>query len=133
MPENASCPLRNGPASAGCEQLLLRRAVFLAGLRDARAQFLEKLFVVGAHGRWTKKAGHETTLDLREVADSTQFGCDALALVAPASTELLQMAAQRGHNLGSITAAQLRLLDQYGAPLLQAAMVEAITNTVNPA
>lgn len=60
------------------------------------------------------------------MADSTQFGCDALALVAPASTELLQMAAQRGHNLGSITAALPRLLDQYGAPLLQAAMVETI-------
>jgi hypothetical protein len=28
------------------------------------------------------------------------------------------MAAQQGHNLGSITAALLRLLDQYGAPSL---------------
>jgi transposase len=53
-------------------------------------------------------------------------GCDALAQVAPASTELLQMAAQHGHHLGSITAALLRLLDQYGAAALQAAMVDAV-------
>ena len=57
-------------------------------------------------------------------------GCDALAQVAPASTELLQMAAEHGHNLGSITAALLRLLDQYGAPSLQAAILEAITRKV---
>jgi hypothetical protein len=40
------------------------------------------------------------------------------------------MAAQRGHNLGSITAALLRLLDQYGAPSLQAALLEAIGRDV---
>ena len=57
-------------------------------------------------------------------------GCDALAQVAPAATELLQMAAQRGYNLGQITAALLRLLDQYGAPALQAALREAITGNV---
>jgi len=57
-------------------------------------------------------------------------GCDALAQVAPASTELLLMAAQRGHNLGSITAARLRLLDQYGAPALQAGILEAIGRDV---
>ncbi|MEJ8852258.1 Mu transposase domain-containing protein [Variovorax rhizosphaerae] len=57
-------------------------------------------------------------------------GCDVLAQVAPGSTELLQMAAERGHNLGSITAALLRLLDQYGAPSLQAAILEAIQRKV---
>jgi transposase len=57
-------------------------------------------------------------------------GCDALAQVAPAAPELLQMAALRGHNLGSITAALLRLLDQYGAPALQAAVLEAIARDV---
>lgn len=58
-------------------------------------------------------------------------GCDALAQVAPASAQLLEMAAQRGgYNLGSITAALLRLLDQYGAPALQAALLEAIARDV---
>jgi hypothetical protein len=53
-------------------------------------------------------------------------GCDALGQVAPASAQLLQMAALRGYGLASITAALLRLLDQYGAPALQAALLEAI-------
>jgi transposase len=57
-------------------------------------------------------------------------GCDALAQVVPASTELLQMAAQRGYNLGSITAALLRLLDQYGTQSLQSAIVDAVRRDV---
>ena len=57
-------------------------------------------------------------------------GCDALAQVAPASTELLQMAALRGYGLAGITAALLRLLDQYGAPALQDALLEAIERDV---
>ena len=57
-------------------------------------------------------------------------GCDALAQVAPASTALLQMAATRGYSLSGITAELLRLLDQYGAPALQLAMLEAITRDV---
>jgi hypothetical protein len=43
---------------------------------------------------------------------------------------LLQIAAERGHSLSSITAALLRLLDQYGAPSLQAATLEAIARDV---
>ncbi len=57
-------------------------------------------------------------------------GCDALAQVAPASAQLLQMAALRGYGLASITAALVRLLDQYGAPALQAALLEAIERGV---
>jgi len=57
-------------------------------------------------------------------------GCDALAQVVPASAELLLMAAERGHNLGSITAALLRLLDQYGAAPLQAAVLDAVARQV---
>jgi len=57
-------------------------------------------------------------------------GCDALAQVAPASTQLLEMAAQRGYNLRTITAALLRLLDQYGAPSLQVALLDAIRRDV---
>ncbi len=57
-------------------------------------------------------------------------GCDALAQVAPASTALLQLAATRGYGLGGITAELLRLLDQYGAPALQTAMLEAIQRDV---
>ena len=57
-------------------------------------------------------------------------GCDALAQVVPASAQLLLMAAERGHNLGQITAALLRLLDQYGATSVQAAVLNAIARGV---
>jgi hypothetical protein len=48
-------------------------------------------------------------------------GCDALAQVVPASTELLQMAAQR-YNLGS-TPPRCCPLDQYGAQSPQSAIL----------
>ena len=42
-------------------------------------------------------------------------GTDHLAQAAPASQTLLLRAAERGDNLGTITAALLRLLERYGA------------------
>jgi hypothetical protein len=57
-------------------------------------------------------------------------GCDRLAQAAPAAATLLQRAAARGHNLGSITAALLRLLDRYGAGALQPAILEALQRDV---
>ena len=74
--------------------------------------------------------GHLQALIKHKRRARAHRGCDALAQVAPASTELLLMAAQRGHNLGSITAALLRLLDQYGAQALQAGILEAIARDV---
>jgi transposase len=56
--------------------------------------------------------------------------CDRLAQAAPASAELLQRAGARGENLGSITAALMRLLDRWGAAALQAAITEALTRDV---
>ena len=56
--------------------------------------------------------------------------CDQLAQAAPASTTLLQQAATRGYNLGSITAALLRLLERYGAAALQIACREALARDV---
>jgi transposase len=57
-------------------------------------------------------------------------GLDRLAQAAPNSRELLTQAAARGGNLGSITAALLRLLDRYGAVELQAAIGEALRREV---
>jgi hypothetical protein len=51
-------------------------------------------------------------------------------MAAPASQDLLTGAAARGDNLGSITAALLRLLDRYGAAELQAAIGEALARGV---
>lgn len=57
-------------------------------------------------------------------------GTDRLAQAAPASQDLLIGAAARGDNLGTITAALLRLLDRYGAAELQAAIGEALARGV---
>ena len=51
---------------------------------------------------------------------------DRLAQAAPASRALLARAAERGSNLGNITATLLRLLERYGASQLDAAIIEAL-------
>jgi transposase len=53
-------------------------------------------------------------------------GTDRLVQAAPNSRDLLTRAAERGDNLGSITAALLRLLEHYGAAELEAAIEEAL-------
>ncbi len=55
---------------------------------------------------------------------------DRLVRAAPASQTLLMRAAERGENLGAITATLLRLLDRYGAGELQASICEALTRNV---
>lgn len=55
---------------------------------------------------------------------------DRLAHAAPAARTLLVRAAERGHNLGSITAALGRLLDRYGGAELQAAIEAALAQDV---
>jgi len=57
-------------------------------------------------------------------------GQDRLAQAAPGSRDLLVRAAERGDNLGSITAALLRLLDEYGATELEAGIQEALQREV---
>ena len=57
-------------------------------------------------------------------------GTDRLATAAPASQTLLLRAAERGDNLGTITAALLRLLDRYGAAELDASIIEALDRGV---
>lgn len=56
--------------------------------------------------------------------------CDHLAQAAPASAVLLRRAGERGDNLGSITAALMRLLRRWGAAALQAAITEALDRGV---
>ena len=55
---------------------------------------------------------------------------DRLAHAAPASARLLSAAAERGENLGSITAQLLRLLERFGAAELQAGIEEALGRDV---
>jgi transposase len=53
-------------------------------------------------------------------------GMNRLNQAAPASQVLLVQVAERGANLGTVTAALLRLLERYGAVELQAAIEEAL-------
>ena len=55
---------------------------------------------------------------------------DRLTRATPASKTLLVRAAERGTNLGAITAVLLQLLDRYGAAELQAAIGEALARDV---
>lgn len=57
-------------------------------------------------------------------------GQDRLIHAVPKSQELLNQAAERGDHLGPITAALLRLLDDYGSQALEAAINESLERGV---
>jgi hypothetical protein len=82
------------------------------------------------HGAQIEDEAHIAELTARKRQARHHRAQDRLAQAAPASRELLLQAAQRGDNLGSITAALLRLLDRYGAAELQAAIGEALARAV---
>jgi len=73
---------------------------------------------------------HIQALVQSKAAARTHRACDRLSHVAPASAQLLQRAAERGDNLGTITAALMRLLERYGAAALRAAIDEALRRNV---
>jgi transposase len=73
---------------------------------------------------------HIETLVRHKRAARAQRATDRLAQVAPASAELLTRAGGRGENLGTISAALMRLLDRYGASELQGAIEEALARGV---
>jgi transposase len=102
----------------------------------ARVRLLNGSEVVATHGRSYDK-GRQIE-DPAHIAALTEVkrqarhhrGQDRLAQAAPQSRDLLARAAERGDNLGSITAALLRLLDSYGAVELEAAIQEALERGV---
>jgi hypothetical protein len=73
---------------------------------------------------------HLKTLIERKRQARHHRGQDHLTKAAPASRDLLIRAAERGANLGTLTATLLRLLDRYGALELQAALLEALAGGV---
>ena len=97
---------------------------------------LDGAAVIAAHARSYDKG--EQVEDPAHIAELTaqkhqarqHRGTDRLARAAPNSAELLSRAAERGDNLGSITAALLRLLERYGAAELEAAIAEALAREV---
>jgi len=81
-------------------------------------------------GKQVEDEAHIAELTARKRQARQHRGTDRLAQAAPNSRTLLMQAAERGENLGSITAALLRLLDRYGAAELEAGIAEALLRGV---
>ena len=81
-------------------------------------------------GQQIEDPAHIAALTERKRKARQHRGQNRLAHAAPASAALLRLAGERGDNLGSITAALLRLLDRYGAAELDEAIAEALQRQV---
>jgi hypothetical protein len=85
------------------------------------------LTVLATHRRsWDRRAQIEQEAHVQALVDHKRGArahraTDRLTQAVPGAAELLQRAAQRGHNLGSVTAGLSKLLDRYGAQPMQAA------------
>jgi len=66
----------------------------------------------------------------RPVPALSAYPYDPGISLVPASQTLLMRAAERGANLGAITAALMRLLERYGAAALQDAILDAVVRDV---
>ncbi|HSQ72072.1 MAG TPA: IS21 family transposase, partial [Rubrivivax sp.] len=109
----------------------------LAVLADERTvRILDGAAELARHARCWDRAqqiedpAHVHKLLEHKRAARVHRACDRLAQAAPAAATLLQRAGARGDNLGSITAALLRLLDRYGAAALQPALLDALERGV---
>jgi hypothetical protein len=81
-------------------------------------------------GAQIEDAAHIQALTDAKHAARQHRGNDRLMRAVPASQALLERAAERGANLGAITAGLLRLLDRYDAASVQAAIIEALERDV---
>ena len=81
-------------------------------------------------GAQIEAADHVQALVEQKRAAREHRATDRLAHAVPASQTLLVRAAERGANLGAITAALIRLLDRTNAADLQAAILEALERDV---
>ena len=103
---------------------------------EQRVRVLDGMTELACHARsydsgaQIEDAGHVQALVDRKRQARAHRACDRLAQAVPASAKLLARAAERGHNLGSITATLMRLLDRYGAAAMQLAVTEALERDV---
>jgi hypothetical protein len=92
--------------------------------------------VLACHQRsYDKGAQIEVTAHIQKLVEQKRAArqhraTDRLTQAAPASQTLLIRAAERGANLGAITAALMRLLDRTNAADLQLAILEALERDV---
>lgn len=109
----------------------------LTVLADAtQLRVVDALQVLASHVRCYDKGqqieigSHIKDLVERKAQAHAQRGMGRLSQGVPASVELLNQAAARGENLGSITSALLRLVDRYGATEVQMAVLTALARQV---
>ena len=113
----------------------MRRTLTVLAEPD-RVRVLDGVTVLATHRRsWDRRAQIEQEMHVQALVDHKRGArahraTDRLTQAVPAVAELLQRAAARGHNLGSITAGLSKLLDRYGAQPMQAAVVEALAGDV---
>jgi transposase len=97
-----------------------------------RIRIIDGEQIVAIHRRsYDKGQPIEDPAHLQALVDHKRAGrrhhaTDRLIGAAPSSQTLLVRAAERGDNLGTITVALMRLLEQYGAGELEAAIAEAL-------
>jgi hypothetical protein len=72
------------------------------------------------------EAGHEEALLEHKRRARGQTPCGRLSAAVPETQAFLQAAFTKGENAGATTLKLLRLLDDYGAKALQAAVIEAL-------
>lgn len=113
----------------------VRRPLTLTADLD-EVRILDGQHVIACHPRCFDKgaqiedSAHVAALVAQKQAARRHRATDRLASAAPASEALLVRAAERGHNLGSITATLMQLLARYGAAELNAAITEALARDV---
>lgn len=113
----------------------VRRILTVCASPD-QVRILDGAQVIATHPRSYDKAQqiedprHVEALIAIKQQSRRHRGQDRLIQAAPNSRELLIRAAERGDNLGSITAALLRLLDDYGSQELDMAIAESLKREV---
>ena len=101
-----------------------------------RVRILDGASVVAEHprtydrGQQIENPAHIAALVAQKREARKHRGKDRLTHTLPHAEALLITAAERGHNLGVLTRDLLRLLDQYGADELAAAIAEAVERDV---
>ena len=114
---------------------LVRRTLALLA-EQTRVRVFDGAQEVAAYRRsWDSGAQIEDPAHIQALVDHKRAarahrGVDRLAHAALSSRTLLERAGERGHNLGTVTAALLRLLDRYGAAALEAAIQSALAQGV---
>ena len=110
---------------------LVRKMVVVVAT-PSEVRILDGQAVVARHlrsydkGHQVEDPGHVAELEALKHQARKHRGMDRLQHAAPNSRQLLIQMAERGANLGSATAALLRLLDEHGAHALENAIGEAL-------